>query len=100
MNQLTAHIDDINKLCSTYGVRHLYVFGSILTNNYNAQSDIDIIVDFFPISATDYADNYYDLKFSLESVLNRKVDLLEENAIKNPYFLKAIKDKKQILYGN
>ncbi len=100
MNHLTAHIDDINKLCATYGVRHLYAFGSVLTNNYHAQSDIDFIVDFFPISSIDYADNYYDLKFSLESILNRKVDLLEETAIKNPYFLEAINDKKQILYGN
>lgn len=100
MNQLSAHIDDINKLCSTYGVKHLYAFGSVLTNNYIAQSDIDFIVDFLPISSADYADNYYDLKFSIESIFNKKVDLLEEKAIKNPYFLEAINDKKQILYRN
>jgi hypothetical protein len=100
MNELSAHIDDIYKICSTYGVKHLYAFGSVLTNNYTAQSDIDFIVDFLPISSADYADNYYDLKFSLESILNRKVDLLEEKAIKNPYFLEVINGKKQILYGN
>ncbi len=61
---------------------------------------IDFIVDFLPVNAKEYADNYYDLKFSLEQLLNRKVDLLEETAIKNPYFLQSIQDKKQMLYGN
>ena len=100
MNQLSAHINAINKLCSTYRLKHLYAFGSVLTNNFNSQSDIDFIVDFLPISSEDYADNYYDLKFSLENILNRKVDLLEEKAIKNPYFLEAVNSKKQIVYGN
>jgi len=100
MHQLSAHIEAINKLCSIYGVNHLYAFGSVLTDNYNPQSDIDLIVDFLPINSLDYADNYYDFKFSLERILNRKVDLLEENAIKNPFFLEVVNDKKQILYGN
>jgi predicted nucleotidyltransferase len=100
MHQLSAHIEAINKLCSIYGVKHLYAFGSVLTDNYNPQSDIDLIVDFLPINSLDYADNYYDFKFSLERILNRKVDLLEENAIKNPFFLEVVNDKKQILYGN
>lgn len=83
-----------------YSVKHLYAFGSILTDPYNTMSDIDFIVDFLPIDSKDYADNYYDLKFSLEHILNRKVDLLEEKAIKNSYFLEAIEGKKQIVYGN
>jgi predicted nucleotidyltransferase len=76
------------------------VFGSATTDSFNSQSDIDFIVDFLPVNAKEYADNYYDLKFSLEQLLNRKVDLLEETAIKNPYFLQSIQDKKQMLYGN
>lgn len=100
MDQLSNHINDITKLCSTYGVKHLYAFGSVLTDKFNSQSDIDFIVDFFPINLADYADNYYDLKFSLEDILNRKIDLLEEKAIKNPYFLQVINSKKQVLYGN
>ncbi len=100
MNAFSDYIDDINKLCSIYCVRHLYAFGSVLTKNYNAQSDIDLIVDFLPINSNNYADNYYDLKFSLEQILNKKVDLLEERAIKNPYFLEVINGKKEILYGN
>ncbi len=76
------------------------MFGSVLTENFNSDSDIDFLVEFFPVNSKEYADNYYDLKFSLEHVLNRKIDLLEEIAIKNPYFLQSIQNKKQIVYGN
>jgi predicted nucleotidyltransferase len=47
----------------------------------------------------DYADNYFDLKFSLEDTFKRSVDLLEEKAIKNPYFKKALDKNKQLIYG-
>lgn len=100
MDQLSAHLPDITKLCSDYGVRHLYAFGSVLGADFKDDSDIDLIVDFFPMISTGYADNYYGLKFSLENVFKRKVDLLEEHAIKNPYFLQVVNSQKQLLYGN
>lgn len=100
MNQLSIYINDINKLCYNHSVKTLYVFGSVLTNNFNSKSDIDFLVDFLPVNSKDYADNYYDLKFSLERILNRKIDLLEETALKNPYFLQSIQNNKQIIYGN
>lgn len=100
MNQLSIHINDINKLCYNHSVKTLYVFGSVLTNNYNSESDIDFLVEFLPINSIEYADNYYDLKFSLERVLNRKIDLLEKTAIKNPFFLQSIQNNNQIIYGN
>lgn len=100
MNQLSIHINDINKLCYNHSVKTLYVFGSALTNSFNSESDIDFLVEFLPINSKEYADNYYDLKFSLELVLNRKIDLLEKIAIKNPYFLQSIQNNNQIIYGN
>jgi predicted nucleotidyltransferase len=46
-----------------------------------------------------YAENYFNLKFALEDTLKRKIDLLEEKAIKNPYFKKSIENQCQLLYG-
>ncbi len=99
MNRLETYKPAIDKLCATHKVKRLYAFGSILTDYYTNESDIDLIVDFTAISPEDYTDNYYNLKFSLQEVLQRSVDLLEEKAIKNPYFLKAVNDKKQLIYG-
>jgi len=100
VNQLSIYINDINKLCYNHSVKTLYVFGSVLTNNFISESDIDFLVEFLPVNSKEYADNYYDLKFSLERILNRKIDLLEETALKNPYFLQSIQNNKQIIYGN
>ncbi len=100
MTVLERHINDINKLCLTYKVRQLFAFGSVLTDHFNADSDIDLIVNFEPIDVSQYADNYYDFKFSLQDVLKRPIDLLEDKAIKNPYLRQAINQQRQLIYGH
>ena len=99
MNTLSAHKNEINALCANHKVRSLYAFGSVLTPNFNANSDIDLIVDFKDIDIKDYADNYFDFKFSLQDILSRPVDLLEEQAIKNPYFRQVVNQTKELVYG-
>ena len=99
MNRLESYTLDIIKLCETHKVKSLYAFGSVLTDNFNSDSDIDLIVDFANIEVEEYADNYYDLKFSLQDILKRPIDLLEEKAIKNPYFKQSINLQRQLVYG-
>jgi len=99
MDRLKIYASDIARLCKTHNVKSLYVFGSALKDNFNKDSDFDMIVDFENIAVEDYADNYFDFKFALQDVLNRPVDLLEEKAIKNPYFKKSINHQRQLLYG-
>lgn len=100
MTILEEHIGDINKLCSAHRVKQLFAFGSVLTNKFNNESDIDLIVDFEPGDVAKYADNYYDFKFSLENIFKKPVDLLEEKAIKNPYFREVIDKQRQLIYGH
>ncbi|MDP2237619.1 MAG: nucleotidyltransferase domain-containing protein [Bacteroidales bacterium] len=92
-------MDKIRALCYKHRVAKLFVFGSVLTDNFNKSSDIDLIVDFSEIDLIDYADNYFDLKLSLEKLLKRQVDLLEDKAIKNPYLRQSIDSSKQMIYG-
>ena len=99
MNALENHTSDISKLCEIHKVKTLYAFGSVLTEKFNAESDIDLIVDFEHLDVLDYADNYFDLKFSLQEILKRPIDLLEDKAIKNPYFRKSINQQRQLIYG-
>jgi predicted nucleotidyltransferase len=99
MTELTKYSDDIKQLCSRYKVRRLYAFGSVLSDRFDENSDIDFIVDFEPIDVAQYADNYYDLKFSLEYLFKRPIDLLEEKAIKNPYFRQVVDKQRQLVYG-
>ena len=98
MNTLTAYKNEINALCANHRVKSLYAFGSVLTTQFSKHSDIDLIVDFDDVDVNNYADNYFDFKFSLQEIFNRPVDLLEEQAIKNPYFKEELNKKKVIVY--
>lgn len=98
MHELQKYQQDIRRLCREHRVHKLYAFGSVLTDQFDENSDIDLIVDFEPLDLLQYADNYYDLKFSLEDVFHRSVDLLEEKAMNNPYFQMAVNDKRQLVY--
>ena len=89
----------ISNLCKQYNVKSLYAFGSVLTDRFNDNSDVDMIVAFNQMPVENYADNYFDLKFTLQDILKRPVDLLEEQAIKNPCFLQNIISTRQLIYG-
>ena len=99
MNRLSVYKDQINELCVSHKVKSLYAFGSVLTSDFDTNSDIDLIVDFKDVDLNDYADNYFDLKFSLQDIFNRPIDLLEEQAIKNPYFKQVVNQTKELVYG-
>jgi hypothetical protein len=99
MNLIERNIDKIRDLCSRHKVRRLFVFGSLLTDKFKKNSDIDLVVEFQDVDLYEYADNYFDLKESLEILFKRNVDLLEEKAIKNPYLKQSIDSSKQLVYG-
>lgn len=90
MTLIDKYNSEISNLCSQHKVRRLYAFGSVLTGGFGGDSDIDFFVDFQNVDLNHYADNYFSLKFSLEDMLNRPVDLLEEKTIKNPYFKNVV----------
>ena len=93
-------MNDIRQICSRHGVRRLYAFGSVLTENFDTDSDIDLLVEFEPMSPSTYTDNYFELKTSLQEIFNRPIDLLEENAITNPYFRSSLDAQKSLVYGH
>ena len=75
------------------------MFGSILTDRFNDDSDVDLVVSFNKAEVSDYFDNYFDFKYSLEELLGRDVDLLEEQTIKNPYLKRNVDATKALIYG-
>lgn len=99
MNLLELYADEIRELCRQYKVKKLSAFGSIIKGGFHQDSDIDLIVDFEPLSYSEYADNYFALKFALEDFFQRPVDLLEEQEIRNPYFKENINSHQQIVYA-
>jgi predicted nucleotidyltransferase len=100
MNLIESNIERLRLLCQKHKVGKLFVFGSVLSNRFNVDSDIDLIVHFNEVDLSDYADNYFTLKDELEKLFNRKVDLLEAQAIRNPFFKESIDQQKRLVYGS
>lgn len=99
MKLIETNIQKIAALCKKYKVNKLFVFGSILTNRFNDDSDVDLVVSFNKAEVSDYFDNYFDFKYALEELFGREVDLLEEQTIKNPYLKKNVDTTKALIYG-
>jgi len=95
---LENYIEQINRLCENHKVKQLYAFGSVLEKRFSDNSDIDLIVDFQSVDPIDYAENYFALKFSLQDLLERPIDLLEQRAILNKYLLQSINESKRLIY--
>ena len=100
MNIIKQHSEQIKKVCSRHKVDQMFVFGSVLTKDFNENSDVDFLIKFGEIDLYDYFENLLNLKESLENILHRKIDILEVQAVKNPYLKKSIDNSKLLIYGN
>ena len=96
---LKDNIDQIRKLCIDHNVKRLYAFGSIATNEFNKDSDVDLLVSFNPMDSGDYTDNFFLLADKFELLFNRRVDLITEKSLSSPYFIDSVNRNKTMLYG-
>lgn len=99
MNPVLDHKQAIAALCRKHKVSRMFVFGSALTPRFTDESDVDLLVTFDASAVTDYFDNFFELKYSLQDLLGREVDLLEEKTIRNPYLRKGVDAHKMQIYG-
>lgn len=92
-------LEAIRGVCERFGVERLRVFGSALTDRFDSEtSDIDFLVTFQPGRENVFHD-YFDLKFELEKIVGRGVDLVMERAVKNPFFKASVLATAQELYA-
>jgi len=88
----------IAALCIKHQVSFLAVFGSVAKGTMTATSDVDMVVRFHNVALDDYFSNYMSLKEELEKLLERKVDLVEDVAVKNPIFRKILDRDMKTVY--
>ncbi len=99
MSELTSNIDQVKRICFGNKVKSLFAFGSIITDNFNDDSDVDLVVEISEEDPLNYSDIYFKLKFQLEQLFKRKVDLLEKKAIKNSNLKDQIEKTKVLIYA-
>lgn len=92
--------NELKDLCPRFGVRTFEVFGSAAQDaGFDETSDLDFLVEFLPMSPTEHTDAYFGLLNALKELFARSADLLEANAIDNPYLLESINRNRVELYA-
>ncbi len=99
-NLILDNMNSIKSLCLNHNVSSLYAFGSICTDKFNDDSDVDLLINFNKMDYADYAETYFELAEAFEILFARSVDLVTEKSLSNPYFIESVNKTKTLLYGN
>lgn len=85
--------------CRRWKVTELSFFGSVLRDDFGPDSDVDVLVTFDSDAGWSLLD-LVTMQDELASIVGRKVDLLEEAALRNPYRRSTILQSKHTLYAS
>ena len=89
----------IQQICRMYGVKRLYAFGSVVSDKFRNDSDVDFLISFTDnLSIDDYTNNYFTLHYKFQELLQREIDLVTERTLSNPYFIESINASKELIY--
>ncbi len=90
----------LEELCRRYHVRKLYLFGSSLRSDFDPErSDLDFLVEFDDPPDGRAARQYFGLLGELRALLGRPVDLVDADAIRNPWFRKSLEATRRELFA-
>jgi len=101
MNRVVQEkLKELVDLCKNRGVRRLALFGSAATGSFDRSSgsDLDLVVEFNPMSPVEHADNYFGLMEDFQKLFDVPIDLIELGPIRNPFFRQAVVDTEKVLY--
>lgn len=95
-----AQIPSLSKLFKNSRIKSVYAFGSVISDNFNKDSDIDLLINFEDgLEPLQKGEIRWHLHDTLRDLFNREIDLLIESSLKNPYFIQEINEKKQLIYA-
>jgi len=98
-DEISKHPKDFSDLCKNHKVKYLYAFGSSVTNRFDVDnSDIDLLVEIDSNDPIDRGENLLSLWDLFEVFFNRKVDMLTDSSIRNPFLRKSIESTKVLIY--
>jgi len=98
-DEISDKINDFNDVCKAHNVKYIYAFGSSITTEFDsATSDIDLLVEIDDADPVERGEKLISLWDTFENFFKRKVDLLTETSIHNPYLRKSIDSTKILIY--
>src|SRR3990170_7530372 len=90
--------EQLIELAKRHGLKELAFFGSVLSDRFGPESDIDVLIEFLPdVNASLY--DLVDIKDELEALFNREVDVVEKTGLRNPFRRHAILSNYEVIYA-
>ena len=87
-------------MCRRFRVKNLMVFGSAASERFDpVASDLDFLIEFEPMTPPEHAKSYFRLLAALQNLFNRKIDLVEKGAVRNPFFKNDIEATCEMIYA-
>jgi predicted nucleotidyltransferase len=96
--QVSVPHEAVAELCRRWKVVELSFLGSVMREDFRADSDVDVLVSFTRGAAWSLLD-LVAMQNELSTLVGRPVDLIEEAALRNPYRRSAIRRSKHVLYA-
>jgi uncharacterized protein len=91
--------NDFTVLCKNHNVKYLYAFGSSVTDHFDREkSDIDLLVEINDADPIERGEKLISLWDTFELFFHRKVDLLTDSSIHNPFLREGIDSTKILIY--
>jgi predicted nucleotidyltransferase len=97
IQDLDFPIEEIKMLCQRYRVRELALFGSALRDDFDAGSDVDLLVEFEPEAQVGFM-TLARMQRELSGILHRQVDLVPKGGLK-PRIRQAVLSSAEVLYA-
>jgi predicted nucleotidyltransferase len=97
---IDEHRAELVEICRRFGVQSLELFGSAADDTFDPQrSDLDFLVLFAPCAPAQRYDRYFGVLEALQAVFDRPVDLVEADALRNPFFIRGVQRTRRLLYA-
>lgn len=90
----------LNELCRQHRVRRLHLFGSAVQGRFDpARSDLDFLVEFDPMTPSEYAAAFFGLREQLAALFGTPIDLVTTSSLQNPFFKASVERTRELLYA-
>ena len=99
-NGIIFNYEDLVHICMKYRVAELSVFGSAIRGDFNEDSDVDFFVEWIDYTGHNQGWNFIRIIDELKDLLNRDVDIVDKDAIRNPIRRKNILSSYEVIYDN
>lgn len=96
--RIPLKMDKIKAFCEKWKVKELYLFGSVLRDDFGPESDVDVCVRFEESAPWDLF-HVVEMIEELQHIFGRKVDLLEADAIRNPFRRREIERTRRLIHA-